>query len=264
MAVDDDRVPAEGLPSAGELVHVVFPHRVAALAERVDVGDGADAVQPVEHGGIGRLPDRPLGALAVAHQDVGARVRSDATRIERDADGRAQALAERAGRHVDKRQPRRRMALEGRADGSELEQLVATEGAGLGPRRIEQRRGVPLRQHEAIGVRGAGVLRIEPELAEEQRRDDFGGGHARGRMATAGLGGGSDRVDAKAMGDVLEGRERDSRVSGHHDLEWAGRPGPPTSNGSSVYHAGESTIMSGCACSATSRSWRSQSGSADW
>ena len=58
------------------------------------------------------FPDRAFGRLAVAEQHVGAVVRLDAPRVQRDADAGAQPLPERAGGDVDPRQPRRRMAFE--------------------------------------------------------------------------------------------------------------------------------------------------------
>ena len=63
-------------------------------------------------GDVGRLPDRSFRRLAVAEQHVGAVVRADAPRVQRDADAGAQPLAERSGRDVDQRQPRRRMPFE--------------------------------------------------------------------------------------------------------------------------------------------------------
>jgi hypothetical protein len=54
----------------------------------------------------------------------------------------ADALAERAGGDVDERQPRRRVPS--RSDRSaQLQQLGAIERAGLGPRRVQNRRRVP-------------------------------------------------------------------------------------------------------------------------
>ena len=88
--------------------------------------------------------------------------------------GGADALAERAGGDVDERQPRRRMAFEIGADLAQLQQLGAIERAGLGPGRVQHRRGVALRQHEPIAVRVLRILRIEAHLGEEQRRHDVG------------------------------------------------------------------------------------------
>ena len=72
MPVDDDRVPAEGAPAAGELLQIVSELRGAALAETVDVGDRADRVELEELAHLRRFPDRALGRFAVAHQRVGA------------------------------------------------------------------------------------------------------------------------------------------------------------------------------------------------
>ena len=118
----------------------VIPHRLSSPSMDADVG---------------RFPHRAFGRFAVAEQHVGPVVRLDPPRVQRDADRRADALAERAGRHVDERQPRRRMAFEVRIDPPQLQQLGAVEGAGLGPRGVQNRRRVALRQHEAIAARDA-------------------------------------------------------------------------------------------------------------
>ena len=108
MAVHDQRVPAERVPARGNLVHLVLELRVPALAERVDVDDAAEVVELVIEGDVRRFPHRAFRHLAVAEEHVGPVVGSDPARVERRADGRADALAERARRDVDKRQPRRR------------------------------------------------------------------------------------------------------------------------------------------------------------
>ena len=73
------------------------------------------------------------------------------------ADGGADALSERTGRDVDKRQSRRRMAFEIGVDAPQIHQL------GCGRTRpasahaaVEQGRGVSLRQHEPIAARMLG------------------------------------------------------------------------------------------------------------
>ena len=96
------------------------------------------------------------------------------------------------------------MPFEIRFDRPQLQQLLAREQAGLGPGRVENRRGVPLRQHEAIVVGILRLLRVVAHLAEEQRRHDVGGRQAGRRMAAAGLARGSDRIDAKLGRDVLQ------------------------------------------------------------
>ena len=104
-----------------------------------------------------RFPDRSFGGLAVAEQHVGPVVGADPPGVQRDADRRADALAERAGGDVHERQARRRMPFEIRLDRPELQQLVAREQPGFGPGGIENRRGVPFDKHEPIVV---GVLRV--------------------------------------------------------------------------------------------------------
>ena len=163
---------------------------------------------------VGGFPDRSLGRFAVAEQAVGAVVGLDAARVQRDADRGADALAERSGRDVDERQARRRMPFEIGVDPPQLQQLGAVERAGLGPGGVEQRRRVPLRQHEAIAPRMLRILRIEPHLGEEQRRDEVGGRAAARRMSAAGFRRRPDRVDAKPRGDVLQrGNQRWQRSS---------------------------------------------------
>src|SRR5262249_27845254 len=139
VAVDDDRAPTERLPAALELAHVVLPHRRLALTEPIDVRDGAQAVELVARPGVRRLPYPSFRRFAVAEQDVGAVVRSDAAGVQRAADRRADALAERAGGDVDERQPRRRMAFEIRAELAQRQQLAAIERARRRPRGVKDR-----------------------------------------------------------------------------------------------------------------------------
>ena len=218
VAVNDEGVPAEGAPAACKLVHVVLPHRRTALAERVDVGDAAQVVETVHGRHIGGFPDRTLSRFAVAHQHVGAIVRLDSACVERRADCGADALTERAGRDVDKRQARRRMALEIRAKGPQLEQIGAVERARFRPRGVEDGRRVPLRHDEAIALGVVRVARIEAHLGKEGRRDEIGRRAATGRMAAAGLGGRSQRIDPQPRRDVLECRNQRGSVKRHYDL----------------------------------------------
>ena len=123
-----------------------------------------------------RLPHRALGALAVAEQHVRAVVGLDAAGIQRDADGRADPLSERPRGHVDPRQTWRGMPFEVRIEPPEREQRRPLDDAGLRPRGVEHGSRMALRQHEAVVVRMAGVLRVVTHLPEEERGDDFGGG----------------------------------------------------------------------------------------
>src|SRR5262245_25375228 len=81
-----------------------------ALSEAVDVGHGAEIVEAIHRGDVRRFPDRAFRGFSVAEQAVGPVVGLDAARVERAADRRADALAERTGGDVDKREPRRGVA----------------------------------------------------------------------------------------------------------------------------------------------------------
>ena len=219
VAVDGDGVPAERAPAAGELVEVVLPHRRAALTETVHVGDGAEVIEAVLRGHCRRFPDRAFSRFTVAEQAVGAVVGADAAGVQRAADGGADALAKRPGGDVDKRQARRWVPFEIRVKVAHLQQLGAIEEAGLRPRRVENRRGVPLREHEAIGAGVLRVFRIEPEFREEQGRNQFGGRRAAGRMAGARRGRRNNGVDAQPGGNVGEsGNENGTIHVGHREM----------------------------------------------
>ena len=131
---------------------------------------------------------------------------------------RADALPERSGRDIDERQPRRRVSLEIRPDRPQLQQLFARKQPGFGPRRVQNRRGVPLRQHEPIVVDVLRVLRIEPHLAEEERGDDLGRRQAARRMSGSRFGRGPHRIDAELSGDVLQSGKRCRHLRFHFGI----------------------------------------------
>jgi hypothetical protein len=89
------------------------------------------------------------------------------------------------------------MSLEIRVDLPQLEQLFTREQSGGGPGGIQDRRGMPLGQYEAIVVGIPRILRIEAHLAEEHRGHDVSGGQARRRMPGAGFARGQHRIDAQ-------------------------------------------------------------------
>ncbi len=102
VAVDLDRMPAERLEPARVRGEVPAVHRLAALAEPVDVDDRGEVVELVEGRVLRRLPHRPLGHLAVAadHPDA-EREAVEPLPGDRHPDADRQALAERPGRDVD-------------------------------------------------------------------------------------------------------------------------------------------------------------------
>src|SRR5829696_9764388 len=97
VAVDGDRVPAERLGAADVAVEVPADHRLARLAEPVDVDDRGQVVQLVERRVLERLPDRALGHLRVAAQAPDpVRQPVEPLARQRHADCDRQPLAERA------------------------------------------------------------------------------------------------------------------------------------------------------------------------
>ena len=68
VAVDLDRMPAEGLGPLRVRVEIPAVHRLAALAEPVHVDDRDQVVELLVPGVLERLPHRALGHLAVAAQ----------------------------------------------------------------------------------------------------------------------------------------------------------------------------------------------------
>ena len=221
VAVDDDRMPAEGAPPLPVAVQVVAPLRRPALAEPVDVRDGAQVVEPVAVRDLGRLPHRALRRLPVADQHVGPMRRADAPGVERDADRGADALPERSGRHVDERKARRRVPFQIAVDPAEPEQIVRRHETRLGPGGVEQRRGMPLREDEAVVVVVPRVPRVEPHVPEEQRRDEVGGRAAARRMPAARRARGAHRGDPQSGRDLLQ-RGNDGGGIGRHGFSGAG------------------------------------------
>ena len=206
VAVDLDRVPAERLRAALVGVQVPADHRLARLAEPVDVEDRGQVVEPVERGVLERLPHRPLGHLGVAaqHPDaVGQAVEPLAG--EGDADADREALPERAGGHVRGRDPRRRVALQPRVELAEREELLLADDAGRLEHGVVQRRGVTLGEDQVVVGGVVEVGRVEPQIAAlEQHRQQVGGRHRRRRVAGAGRRADAHGVDAQLLAQLRE------------------------------------------------------------
>ena len=133
----------------------------AALAEPVDVDDRDQVGQLVVRRLVQGLPDRALGQLAVAAQHphpVGSSSRylpasATPTRV-------GQALAERAGGHVDPGQHRGGMALQPGAEPPVAgHQLVVGDHPDRLVHRVQQRRRVPLGEDQVVVGR---VARARP------------------------------------------------------------------------------------------------------
>ena len=117
VPVDLDRLPAERLRPNAVRIEIPAVHRLAGLAEPVDVDDRGQVVERVEAGVLERLPDRALGHLGVAAQAPDP-IRKPIQLLagERDAHRDRQALTQRSSRHVDPRQDRRRVPLDPAAE----------------------------------------------------------------------------------------------------------------------------------------------------
>jgi hypothetical protein len=108
---------------------------------------------------------------------------------------------------------------------AKVQQVLAREQSCLGPGRIQNRCGMPLRQHEAVGRGVRWIGRDVPHLAEEQDRHEVCGGAARRWMPASRLSGGSNRIDAQTRGNVLQRWQRDRRIDRHELLQMnAGLP----------------------------------------
>ena len=195
-------------------VEVPADHRLARLPEAVDVDDRGQVVEAVEGGVLERLPHRALGHLGVAAQAphaVGQAVELLAR--QGDADGDRQALAERAGGHVDPRDDRDRVALELRPEPAEREQLlVGDRPRGLEHRVVERRR-VALGEDQVVVVGVPGVLVVEVEVLLHQHRHQVGRRHRRRRVAGVGGRRRADRVDAQLLAELAHAATSRSRLS---------------------------------------------------
>ena len=214
VAVDLDRVPAEGLDPALVAVEVPAEHRLAGLAEAVDVDDRDDVVQALPAGVLEGLPHRALGHLGVAAQapDAVGQLVQVACR-HRDADRDRQALAERARRHVRRRDPRGGVALQPRVELAEGQELLVVDRARRLEDRVVQRRGVALGEDQVVVGRVGRVVVVEPQVAVQQDGHQVGGRHRGRRVAGAGGGRAADRVDPQLLAEVAA---EVASLAGHH------------------------------------------------
>ena len=184
VAVDDLGLPAKGRELAVDRVEVQHILGRPGLLEMVAIDDQREVVEPVL-GGRGRgFPVLSFVELAVAGQDVGVIVFLVDPGGQGVADADREPLAERAGRGLDSGQPLHvRVPFERAAQLAQRHDLVVREVAGLRERRVEDRRGVPLGEDEAVAVGPVGVLGVVPQKATEiEGRHDLDG-----RQRTAGM-----------------------------------------------------------------------------
>ena len=140
VAVDLDRMPAEGLRPVRVRVEIPAVHRLAALAEPVDVDDRRQVVELLVGRVLEGLPDGALGDLAVAAENPDAvRQAIEPLARERDAHAVGQSLSERAGRDIDPRDNRSRVPLESAAELAEREELLVGDRPGRLVHRVDER-----------------------------------------------------------------------------------------------------------------------------
>ena len=169
VAVDLDGMPAERPGAGGVGVAVPAEHRLAALAEPVHIENANQVVELIVSGKLQRLPDRAFGHLAIAQHDpdvIRQLVEVFARDAHADADG--QPLAQRAGGHVHPRQHGRGVPFHAAAPLAQCHEFLVRDGARSLVDRIEQRRGVPLREDEMVIVGGVWMREVVVEILTHQ------------------------------------------------------------------------------------------------
>ena len=218
MAVDRDRVPAERLGAPHVAVEVPADHRLARLAEPVDVDDRRQVVEAVEGGVLERLPDRALGHLGVAAQApdaVGQAVEPACPPARRRrAIGRpwpSEPVATSVGGIRGVGWPSSR-----ESSLRNVEQLGVVDDARRLEHRVVQRRGVALGEDQVVVAPGCPGRSCPAQVAAvEQHRHQVGGRHRRGRVAGAGGRAGADGVHPQLLAELAAKRSR-SLMPRHH------------------------------------------------
>jgi hypothetical protein len=202
VAVDLEHAPPERLEPARVGGEVPAVHRLAPLTEAIHVDDRRQVVELVEGGVLDRLPHRALGHLAVAadHPDA-ERKPVEALAGERHPDADRQPLPERAGRDVDPRQHRHRVPLQAAAELAVGHELLFADHACRAEESVDERRGVPLREVEAVVARIVRVVEVIAEVRREQHRRQVGGRHRGGRVAGLRMRARAHRVDPQLLAE---------------------------------------------------------------
>ena len=210
----------QGVPAVGaEAVQDVLAegHRRRAveldLVVVVEHHQLAEAEVPGEAGGLRR---DPLLEVAVGADGVGpvvddlvarpVELRGEAALGDGHADGVGHALAQRTGGRLHARR-HAELGMTGRARAplAEVLQLLEREVvAGQVEERVEEHRGVPGGEHEAVAVRPVGVRRgmvqePRPQRVRHRRHAHRGAGMAGVGLLDAVDGQGADRVDGEQV-----------------------------------------------------------------
>ena len=210
-----------GVADAGDVPAVADEARRDVVGEReargaldrdpVVVVDPAEVLEPEVAGQRGRLGGDPLHHVAVAAQRVDVVVEElvagavEVRRLplgrDRHADRGRDALAERPGRRLDARRPAvLRMPRAARVDLAEALDVLERDRqlaeplvrgvdrlhAGEVQQRVEQRRGVADREHEAVAAGPDRVVRVEAQEVLPERVGDRRHRHRRAGMTGVG------------------------------------------------------------------------------
>ena len=121
-------------------------------------------------------------------------------------------MPERAGRHVEPRQPGHvRVTLQPGVRAIEGQQLLDREVPAQGHRRVQPDGRVALGQDEAVAVRPAGLVRADPELREVERGEHVGGGQRSAKVPRLGVVDGPHQLDPDPAGHLPQVLEVDLR-----------------------------------------------------
>ncbi len=204
VAVDGQDTGAERRRAAAVGFQIPGQLSRTALPEPVDIHHGDQVGQLVMGGLVEGFPDRALGHLAVTAQDPDPeRGLVQVLAGQRDPDGVGQSLAERAGRHVDPGQRRRRMTLQ---PGSETavagHELIVRDDPDSLIDRVEQRRRMTLGEDQVIVGRAGRLVPVIPKMPPDEDGHQVSGRHARSRVTRPGGRTRADGVNAQLLGEL--------------------------------------------------------------
>ncbi len=197
MAINHTNGEAVRAQFFGEHLAALLGADVVALRKRVAVEDRDDVGQRLVDDVVAGLPDLPFTALTVADDavDVARRLVELRRRPQAGGDGQALPQAPRCGIKEGESKLRMRMAVDGRVDITQGHRIrlghrthFAVEfdkNAQVRARGIDNRHRMPLAQHQPVGRRVAGALRVVAHLVVHEDRDEVAQAHGRRGMAGA-------------------------------------------------------------------------------
>ena len=158
--------------------------RLAVDLQTVDVDAGAQIVEVVLIGGHHGLPDLTLGDLAVAKNGVDTIILLCDLTGQRHADGDGDALAQRAGGHIDAGDVFHfHMAGHMAVDAAEHLEILDREEAAQRQHRVHGGGAVALGHDEAVTAGVMRVLGIDAHFGKVQVRQHVHAAHRAARMA---------------------------------------------------------------------------------